>query len=128
MASLIPRLKKGGTPSFLNTDLGNKVIDAINALAMLKVSPSGYGKFEMDGKSGATLDLGALQKIIQDLSSKVQAIETSLSQSGTQVVNQRLDSVIAALNNATVTAACEAGSGAITVTITFPDVPPPSGS
>ena len=127
MASLIPRLKKGATPSFLNTDLGNRVIDAINALFQMKVSPDGYGKFQADGKTGATLDLGGLQKVIQDLSSKVNAIETSLAQSGTQVLNNRLDQVIGSLQDATIEATCN-DSGTITVTITFPNVPAKSGS
>ncbi len=126
MASLIPEVKRGAAPSLLDADLANKLIRAINALSTMKVTPEGYGKFTTDGQSGATLDLGALQKIIQGLAQQITAIQNSINTSGVQAVSDRLDALIGSINSATISATCN-DTGTITVTITFPDVPVKAG-
>lgn len=140
MASPIPRLNKKGTPTFLNADFGNKVIDVVNALMLLEVSPAGYGKIVVGDKS-AKLDLQALKGIIDELTKKIASIQQSVSESSAQTqvqnitqqvtnlasnvdkVSKKLDATVAALNGATISAECN-DDGTISVTLTLTGLPP----
>lgn len=122
MATPIPRLNKGGTPTLLDADLGNKLIDALNALSNLTVSPN-YGRMTTDGKGGAVLDLGPLQQTIADLLKKLNAIQSS-GGGATDLapLTARLDAVIASINASSLSIVCN-GDGTITGTLTFPNMP-----
>lgn len=125
MGARIPRLTRKATPTLLQTDFGNQLIDLVNALADMKVSPSGFGKVT-GGPAGMTLDLGPLQKVIEDLLKKLNAIaQTSGTGGEVGALTKRVDLIIQSIANSSLDIVCN-GDGTITGTLIFPGLPPQS--
>lgn len=133
MSEPIPRLKRGAKPTLLNSEFGNRLIDLVNSLAMMTVSPNGYGKVTVDGKGGAVLNLEPLQRLIADIQKALEAINKSDAQSnptqtngggGSQTVIQTVNQIINSINNSTLQLTCN-GDGTISGTLTFPGMPGP---
>ncbi len=125
MPAQIPQMRPGQTPSLLDAATANRLIDAINALSGLIISPAGYGRMTTDGKGGAVLDLSPIQETIAELNKKLNAIQSTNSAAadlGPLVTG--FNSLVASINSSTLAVECH-GDGTITATLTFPDMPAP---
>jgi hypothetical protein len=123
----IVRLKKGATPSLLDTDKGNELIDVINALLRLTASPTGWAKLVVGDKE-VVLDLSGLDKIIQQLQIAINGPPPSnpLAGGGTGTdtsLRATVNGIITALSSPVFTIACSPTDGTITATLTFPGLP-----
>ncbi len=102
----IPRCQVGGD-SLVSAAYANQLIDFINSISGAKISPvAGVGSFAMSGGQ-FILDLAALD-------ARVRAVEQ---------LGAKVNGIIAAMNNANISASCNANTSAITVTLTFPNIP-----
>lgn len=128
MGSPLKRVSKGAFPSLLDTATANKLIDAINSLLSLTVAPNGAGKM-VTGDGNAVLDLSGLISLLSKNQQSQDAINQTTSPGtpggggGGSGDSGRIDGIITALNNASITASCD-DSGAITVNLTIPGLPP----
>lgn len=124
----IKSLVAGDVPSLNSAEKGNELIDAINALLEIKISPEGYGKITL-GDKNAIIDLTDLQKIITGLSTTVAAMSTTTvagggGGGGSSDVANKVNEIIGALNGITIDAECDPVTRDITVTLNI-DVPAP---
>ncbi len=69
---LIKKLVAGETPSLMEASKGNELIEKINAILQLQVSPQGFGKIT-DGDKNLILDLTPIRDLINQLSTAVSA-------------------------------------------------------
>lgn len=116
MAAQIRRLEKGKTPSLINAQKGNEIIDNLNALQAMIVSPQGMGKLTANGNN-AVLDLTPIRRMLDQLAQQLQTLmETPLADNQvTEILNQ-INNINERLNNASidVEAVCN-GDGTVTV-------------
>ncbi len=111
------RLKKGATPTFLNTFFANRVIDLLNAVFRMRIAPAAAGKIVV-GEDAIVIDLTPMQAAQQ--AAAIEAIQK------TQAAQQaQINALISALKGATISATCNPDpfNPTITVTITFPNLP-----
>jgi hypothetical protein len=66
----LKRQTKGKSPSFLDVEEANKVVDNLNAISRAKVVPAGTGTV-LIGDDGMTIDLSALL-------ARITALETAI--------------------------------------------------
>ncbi len=128
MASPIKRLEKGRQPTLLDTDKANELIDLLNALVNVQISPAGAGRLNI-GKDSAILDLSPLMADTSstDDPNNVNSSGVSISSLAIQValLTDVLSHVLFSLNNIIADAVCN-DDGTITFTLTLPDLPPES--
>lgn len=124
-------VKKGDTPTLLDSEQVNLLYEFLNALEDLQVSPTGMGKLTF-GKKNAVLDLAPVQALVTKLQQLQAAIDgttaagTGSGGSGTSAsVTTTINAIIASLNAATITLACNPSTGDITGTIVIPNLPSP---
>ncbi len=133
-AKAIKRLVSGETPSLIDADKGNELIDAVNQLLSLTISPQGFGKL-IAGDKGAILDLTPLRNIFEQLGISPQAFTTTTptgagggnGNSFLGIINQVAEGynqLLGALASSTLHAECDAVTRVITVTWTI-NLPPP---
>ena len=117
----IPLLARGKTPTALDTDWMNGVLNAINAFKAMNFSPQGYGKIVI-GEREVTIDMSGLATVITQLQTAITALQSS-GGSGTASLGPvitAVNAIIAALNAATVTCNLDG-----TITLTIPNIPNP---
>lgn len=125
MATPLQLMKKGAAPSLIDTATANKLIEAVNDLRNMIVAPNGAGKLIV-GNGNVTLDLSGLIA----LSGKTQTSQDAINQTaapgvpgGGGDVNVRINQIITALTNASISATCN-DNGTVSVTLTIPGLPP----
>lgn len=111
------KLVKGDTPTFLDADFANRVITFLNGIIEAKVTPAGAGKLVVT-ETGVTLDLSQAKATSQTGVAAGSNIDAQVAALQGQVA-----AIITSLKNATITATCEEGTGVITITIAFPNLP-----
>ena len=114
-------VKKGDTPTLLDTDTVNKLYFFLNAIEDLTTSPVGMAKLNI-GDKNAVLDLGPLiQLLTNGLNAQLQSIAAAGMISTVDVTaRSTVNGIIAALNAATIT--CNPDG---TATLTIPNIPNP---
>jgi hypothetical protein len=119
----LPSIKKGSTPTFLDTDFAQKAVDILNALINATIIPAGSGVVYV-AKDQLVIDLSALVQTISNDNpvstgggggSSGSSASSSSAQTNNQISNiqQQLTNLTNAINNATIT--CN-GDGSITWT------------
>lgn len=108
----LDRQVKGGPLVLTKREAANRVIDLVNALRQLTVSPSGAGTFHM-GEDDATLDLS---EFFQGTKVRLDGLEDRVA-----AAESLINTITAALANATI--ACNPSGG---ITLTFPAIDPQS--
>lgn len=103
----IKPVQKGKGPTLLDADKANEIIRVVNAIATMQVVPQGSGKFVQQHDT-AILDLSASDP---GLASRVKLLELK--------VTQLIDSI----SNGTINANCDPNSGAIDISMNFPNFP-----
>lgn len=106
--SPIKRVSKSTTPTMLEADFANKIIDAINAIICARVVPDGIGRFTF-GSDSLVLDLSLLNT---DISNIIESSSTIIQ------INEKIDSIIEALRSPNINAVCN-GDGTITISVSF---------
>lgn len=108
----IKRLQKGKAPTLLSAKKGNEVIDALNALRLISVTPSVLGSFKVTDKNAA-LDLTPLANLLSGM------LGVPLGASNLNPPNQAnsIAGLAARLANPHATATCVGGVITITITI-----------
>lgn len=129
MATPLKLLKKGSAPSLIDTDTANQLIQAVNDLRSMIVVPGGAGRL-LVGQGNVTLDLSGLLALLgknqtsQDAINQTAAPGSPGSPGGGGVdVNIRINQIITALNNSSISATCN-DDGTVGVTLTIPGLPP----
>lgn len=114
----IPRIQEGGI-SLVSATEANKLIDAVNALMGAKIAPiANVGKM-----------LSAGGQVIYDYTafdSRLRAVEGAIygpSGNNTVSLSNKVNMIVNSLNTASINATCNANTSAITVSITFPNLP-----
>lgn len=107
MPGPIKPLQKGKGPTLLDTAKGNEVISVVNAIATMRVTPDGAGKFVQKGDT-AVLDLAASDA---GLAGRVRLLELK--------VTQLIDSI----SNGSINANCDPNTSAINISMNFPNFP-----
>ena len=92
----LERIVKGEPRTLIEAVEANKIIDLLNAIAKMKVSPNGAGKFVAE-EGGAVLDLSPMAKVIADEVKK--QFGTDLKEIIREVVREELHKL-------SITAAC----------------------
>lgn len=131
MPQLIKPLVAGQTPSLLDTDKANELVDAINSLQQMQVNPQGFGKLTL-GDKNIILDLTQIRDLINQLTTTVNAYSQTSGAGGgggggggrDALTTFTVNKLIEALSTMTLAAVCNPGDGTITVTLTI-DLPPP---
>ena len=94
------KLEKGNTPTFLEARFANQVLALLNALIKAEVQPAGSGQV-----------IVTPDRIVIDLS------PLGAAQQG------QINAIIKSLKGATITATCDPGTSAITVTLNLTKLP-----
>lgn len=106
MADKIARLEKGKTPSLLSAEKGNELIDTINSLQGMTVSPQGTGSL-VSSKNNTVLDLSPIRTLLDQLALQVANLMNGLdgtdggSEAITNLQNQ-IDTIKNRLDNASI--------------------------
>lgn len=118
----IKKVITGETPSLLDADKANELIDAINALRKMEVSPQGLGEFTQ-GEKNVVLNLNPLKALFNQLSTVVAAMSTTTPGGGggggggsSSDWKTAYNALLTALASSTISAACDPTTRAITVT------------
>ena len=109
------RLEKGAAPTFLSAQFANQVVALLNALIKAEVQPAGSGQV-----------LVTPDRIVIDLSplgAAQQATQIDLLAKAVAAQQGQLDAIIKSLKGATITAACDPDTSAITVTLNLTKLP-----
>lgn len=117
----IPLLSRGKTPTALDTDWMNGLLQAVNAFKAMNFAPQGYGKIVI-GQREVTIDMSGLAAVITQIQTAITALQ-STGGSGTASLGPiitAINAIIAALNAATVTCNLDG-----TVTLKIPGIPAP---
>ena len=77
MASPFPKLQKGKSPTLLDVDLANKVLDFLNGLSKSQISPNGAGIILIN-QTGMTIDLSNIMTQLTAIRSDIQALQRGL--------------------------------------------------
>jgi hypothetical protein len=121
MASWTPIAKiVPGETSLVSAARANELIDAINAIASMRVTPDSAGAMWTMSRTSAELSLAALDKRLHDL--EVQLNGDSTANTGTSgnsstTIDARLTNIESRLAAASATANCSGNSISITFTI-----------
>lgn len=101
MADPIPLLSKKKAPTMLEADFGNMVIELLNSIAAMTISPAGSGKL-VATKNNTVLDLTPL---VQKVDAVALALQQSTPPQMTDVLNRlnTLETAITNLGNAITT-------------------------
>lgn len=120
MADKIQSLAKGKTPTFLEAEFGNKIINLLNALANQTISPAGMGSFTATANN-AVLDLSPIKAALDALS--LQVANAGGKDTTTELIknlNDRVTNIENRLANATIEGAFVCNEdGSITSTLTL---------
>lgn len=127
MPQLIKPLVAGQTPSLLDTDKANELVDAINSLQQMQVNPQGFGKLTL-GDKNIILDLTQIRDLINQLTTTVNAYSQTTGGGGggggggttdLSAIRNSINGLIVGLANATFNAACDPVTRDITLSMSI---------
>lgn len=121
--SIFPQVKKGDTPTFLDADFANRVLEFLNGIATARVTPAGAGKFVVTDK-GFVLDLAQGKATSQQGTGAPGSGGSSSVEAQLAALTGQVNAIKASLQNATITATCNTSDGTIVITLTLPNFPP----
>jgi hypothetical protein len=82
--ALIKRIVKGSDRTLTKAEVANEVVDAVNLLLDIRVTPEDAGKF-LQGKEGLILDLSPLVNRLKELQQKAASIEAKINQAQDEI-------------------------------------------
>lgn len=127
MPQLIKLLVADQTPSLLDTEKGNEVIEQLNALLQMQLNPQGFGKITL-GDKNVILDLTPLRDLINQLTTTVNAYSQTTGGGGggggggttdLSAIRNSINGLIVGLANATFNAACDPVTRDITLSMSI---------
>lgn len=124
----IKNVVKGNAPSLLDAEKANEVINRLNSLLAMEVSPQGFGKLTL-GEKNAKLDLTPIRDLINQLSTTVSAFSQTTGGGGggsggtSTAWKAPYNALLNALATSSLSATCDPDTREITVTWEI-DLPP----